>query len=300
MQGKSLAEEMRRGEFIVVVEYKPPRGADFTPVTDCGTTLGGHVHAILATESEDGPRMSSLAACVHLSRAGAVPMLQLSTRDLNRIALQATILGAASLGVGGVLCTVGRHQTLTTSTGAKGVFDVDAIQLLRVASIIKREGRLADGESTESPVDLLLGIDANPFADPIELYISTLAVAVEAGADFVITQPVFNLDRFNIWMSYVREQGLHRRACIIASVLPLTSTQEAIRLGEKYRNLDIRDEDIERISTAGEQRAAGVHLASETIRYVRRIEGIGGIHIMTGDDFGLAKAVLDASGLIGG
>ena len=293
----SLAEAIGNGKFVVTAECRPPRGADPARLKACASALGGMVSAICAPESEDGARLSSLAACGHLAAAGAEPALHLLTRDANRIGLQAEILGAASMGIKNFLCLTGRHQALTSSGTARGVFDLDPVQLLQVADKIRKEGVLADGQALDTPVQLTLGTDTNPFADPIELQVIGLEKAVNAGADFVITQPVFNFDRFDVWMTYVRERGIHQKTCMIASVLPLTSSQEAVKLAEKYSVLDIPDEVVERLDSAQDQGAAGVDLAVETIARMRKTEGVRGVHLMTGEDFELAKRVIEASGL---
>ena len=285
-----------RGEFVVTAECKPPCGAAVDRLKTCAATLGRAVHAISVPESEDGPRLSSLAACAHLAAAGVEPILHLLTRDLNRIALQSAILGASSLGIRNVLCLTGRHQTLTTSSSARGVFDLDQIQLLRVADGMRKEGRFADGRQMDSPIELLLGTDTNPFGDPMELQVLALEKAAAAGADFVMTQPVFNMNRFEEWMTLVRERGIHSRTCVIASVMPLTSRDEASALAESRRYLDIPAEIIERLDAA-DPRAAGIEMAVETVSRLRKCEGVRGIHLLTGEDVELAESLLKQTGL---
>lgn len=297
MSSTGLAKAIGNGQFVVTAECRPPRGVDPARLKACASAIGSMVNAICVPESEDGARMNSLAACGHIAAAGAEPVLHLLTRDSNRIGLQAEILGAASMGVKNMLCLVGRHQALTTSVTARGVFDIDPVQLLQIADRIRREGMLSDDQAIDTPIELTLGTDANPFADPSELQVIALEKAVKAGADFVITHPVFNFDRFNVWMTYVRERGIHQKTCIIASVLPFTGSQEAVKMAEKYSALDIPDEVVERLNSAQDQAAAGVHLATETIERLRKVEGVRGVHLMTGEDFELAKNVLTASGL---
>lgn len=292
-----FADVVSNGKFAVTTECTPPVGADPEPIKSFAAALAGSVSAVLASESEDGPRMSSLAACAHLMSAGAEPVLCLLTRDLNRIALQASILGAASMGVKNVLCLSGRHQALTSSVSARGVFDVDQVQLVRIADAMREEGKLADGRETGSPLPLVIGTDANPFADPIELQALATEKAVAAGADFVITCPVFNLDRMNAWVSHMRERGVTEQACIIASVMPLTSSREAVSLAEKYCHLDIGDDVVERLDAAQNKRDAGVHMAAETIGFLRKIPGIRGVHIAAGAGYKLAADVIAAAGL---
>jgi methylenetetrahydrofolate reductase (NADPH) len=290
-------EAIGNGKLVLTAECAPPRGAGSEGLAACAKALAAAVDAVCARESEDGVRLASLAACSHIAAAGAEPVMHLLTRDANRIALQSMLLGAASMGIKNVFCTTGRHQTLTTSRSARGVFDLDPVQLLQVADALRKEGRLTDGQVIDAPLDLVLGTDANPSADPPELQAIALQKAVDAGADFVITYPVFNLDRFNVWMSHARERGLDKRACIIASVMPVTSTQDAVRLAEKYPSLDIGDEVAERLDTASDQKAAGIHLAAETAKYMSKVDGVRGIHLMTGGDHELALEILKASGL---
>jgi methylenetetrahydrofolate reductase (NADPH) len=263
-----LAEAIESGRFVVTAECRPPRGAGAELFKSCVDALGSSVTAISAPESEDGVRQCSLAACAHLIAAGAEPILHLLTRDMNRIALQASILGAASMGIKNILCTSGRHQALTTSGSAKGVFDIDPIQLLQIADAMRKDGRLADGQTLDTPVDLLLGTDANPFAEPIELHLLTLERAVAAGADFIMTAPVFDLAKFEEWMEQVRK--LQQKACIIASVLPVISEDTT----DKFKYF-----------TPGPG-------AEEIVSGLRKIDGVRGIYLMNGDDFEGAKKLL--------
>lgn len=294
MAGTKLSKAAKNGRFIVTAECKPPRGPKTESIKACASALGKTVHAIAAPGSEDGVRLPSLAVCCQLSAADVEPILYLLTRDVNRIALQSAILGAASMGIGNIMCLSGRHQALTTSGSARGVFDVDPIQLLRIADGIRKEGKLADGQTIDAPIELLLGTDTNPFADPMELQIMALEAAVVAGADFVITQPVFNMDKFSQWMSSVRDRGIQSKTCIIASVMPLSSAQEAASLAEKFRYLDIPEDAIKKLESTG-----GTDIAVKTIEDLRKVDGVRGIHLMTGENFELAANILKTSGLSG-
>jgi len=285
-----LSKAVKSDQFVVTAECRPPQSAAPELLKKCAGAIGGMVDAVCASESEDGARLCSLAACNHLSSAGAEPVLHLLTRDMNRIALQSNILGAASMGVRNILCIAGRHQALTSSAAARGVFDIDPIQLLQIADSIRKDCKLADGTAIDSPVDLLLGTDTNPFADPTELQIMALERAAAAGADFVITQPVFNLKKFTEWMGLVRDRGIHSRVCIIASVMPISSASDAEQMREKYRYLDIPDDVVARMDATND-------LAVETIKAIRSVEGVRGINLMTGDNFELAAEILEASGL---
>jgi len=284
-----FVDAVRSGKFVITAQCMPPRGAGVDSLKACVSSPGGLVNAINVPECEDGVRMSALAACGHLIAAGAEPILHLLTRDMNRIALQAALLGAASMGVRSVLCTTGRHQALTSSRSARGVFDVDPIQLLRIADDMRKKAELADGQSIDGGVDFLLGTDTNPFCDPVELQVMTVEKAVAAGADFVITQPVFKLDKFNEWMQLIRDKGLHERTCIIASIMSLASAREAANAGSSRFELDDQLSDT----------ITDIDYASSTAKALKSTEGVRGICIMAGVDHGFARNVLAASGIAG-
>lgn len=252
----------------------PPAGADGAALAKSAEGLVGKVHAVVVSDG-DGLQMAGLAACVHLGAAGIEAVLELSTRDMNRIALQSTIIGAASLGVGSVVCTPGVHQALTQSKAARGVFDLDPIQLIRLA------------RNLNHGTELMIGTTTNPFSDPMELQVIGLEKAVRAGARFVITSPVFNMDRMNEWMELVRSRGLHEKVHIIAGVLPLETSDEALEMREKYRALDIPDMVVEKI---------GIDFAAQTAQELSKIDGIRGIHIYASGE-GRTEKVLSAAGL---
>ena len=306
--------------FIVAAECTPPRSANADGIKACVSSLADMVDAISVPECADGVRMSAIAACGHVIAAGAEPILHLLTRDMNRIALQAGVLGAVSMGVKSILCTAGRHHALTTSRSARGVFDVDPIQMVSIADGIRKRGELADGqqidsydgpsdgpndgpgvnsrtietneqiEPIDSQIDFLIGVDTNPFCEPVELQVMTLEKAAAAGADFVITQPVFRLEKFGEWMNLVRERKLHERMCIIASVMPLASAEQAKRLASHYSHLDITEDLIESLGST-----SGVQIACDTAKALKDIDGVRGICVTTE----LAKDVLSASGIAG-
>lgn len=264
----SFSQAVKNGEFLITAQCTPPQDSNTTSLESCAAALKDAVHALYVSESEDGVRLSSLAACSHLVKTGVEPIMALITRDENRIALQSSILGAASMGITNILCTSGRHQTLTSSGSAKGVYDLDPIQLLQMAK--------------DMPVEITLGTDTNPFAEPVELNVMVLKKAIKAGAELVITQPVFDIDKFNSWMDIVR--SIEKEIAIIASVLPIASAEQAASYSEIY---DIPDEVIKN---------AGAQQAADIVSSLKKIEGVRGIHIM-GDDFELASQVIKSGGV---
>lgn len=270
----SIASIIDAGGFTATAGVVPPNRANATSLIAAAEELKGAVNAVAVCDG-GGARMSGLAACVHLSGAGIEPILELTTRDMNRIALQSELLGAASLGVGAVICAPGVHQTLTESKTARGVFDIDHIQLLSTAGEVETDAKLLTGTVT------------NPFSDPIELQVLGLEKAVRAGAKFVITAPVFHIERFEEWMSIIRDRGLHEKIHLIAGVLPFENKDEALDIREKLRGVDIPDNVVEKID---------LNFTAEMIRTLSKIEGVRGIHIHPAGD-GRAKRVLDIAGI---
>ncbi len=297
MSERHLAKAIGNGDFVVTVEYLAPRGADGGELRSCATAVGGLAHGVCPAEGEDGIRLSGLAACSHLASAGAEPVLPLLTRDMNRIALQSVLLGAASLGITNILCLSGRHQTVMGSASARGVHDIDPIQLLRIADDLRKRGRLADGKEIGGLVDLTLGTVTNPFAEPSDLHLMTLEKAASAGADYVVTQPVFDIERFEAWMDTVREYGIDERICIIASVILLPSAEEACSLAEKCRHLSMPGEITEKLRNSADQRTTGMQIAVETTSRLRSTKGVRGINLIAGADYGTAAETLRAGGL---
>lgn len=269
-----ITNVVESGGFALTAGVVPPSGADSSSLKTAAQELVGRVQAVVVSDGGE-VSMAGLAACMHLSSAGMEPVLELSTRDMNRIALQSVLIGAASIGVSSVICSAGVHQTLTTSKAARGVFDLDPVQLIRTT------------HNMNHGTDLLIGTIVNPASDPMELQIIGLRKAVQAGARFVITAPIFNMDRMEKWMAMVRDEGLQDKVHIIAGVMPLETSDEALELREKYRAFDIPDKIVEKI---------GIDFAAETARSLAKVDGVRGIHIYAAGEGRTAK-VLDAAGL---
>jgi methylenetetrahydrofolate reductase (NADPH) len=274
MTTSKIANIIESGGFAVTAGIIPPEGPDTAAIAKAAEGLKGKVHAAIVSDGS-GVRMSGLAACVHLAAAGIEPVLELSTRDMNRIALESAVVGASSLGVGAVVCAAGVHQALTKSKAARGVFDIDPIQLLVAVNGLQNGAKP------------LAGMMTNPFSDPVELQVIGLQKAIKAGAKFVITAPVFNIEKFEKWMGIVCEKGLHQQIHIIAGVLPLESRDEALDLRERLRGIDIPDAVVEKIN---------LDFTAEMAKTLSKIEGVRGIHIFASGE-GAASRVLDAAGI---
>lgn len=285
-QQSRFAQAIEKGSFIVTAEFLPLATAD--PAANEKAIRALMKDGPLAANVADnpyGPVMSSLAGALALSQATIEPIYQLVTRDRNRIALQSDLLGAASLGIKNVLCLSGYHQTLTRSSEAGNAFDIDSIQLVAAITRMNEQGVLLDGTRIEGTFSMLVGAAANPYLTPLELNIMRVAKKVEAGARFLQTQPVFNIETFHQWLEAARKEGFTQKAAILAGVLPLESAAEAENLRNTLTDFSIPDEVIRRLQAAGDesaQKKEGLAICTEVIRKIRGMEGLRGIHLFSG------------------
>ncbi len=279
--GSRLEKILESGQFAVTAEAGPPKGSLPDAMRRKGELLKSSCDAINVTDNQAAVvRMSSLAGCLLLKETGAEPVLQMVVRDRNRLALQSDILGAAALGIRNVLCLAGDHQRLGNHPTAAGAYDIDPIQLIQMIKTLRDEHRVESGETISGDVPLYIGAVAHPFADPWELHMITLAKKIRAGADFIQTQAIYELPRFIAWMDKVREQGLHEKAHILASVLPIKSVEMARRMRSGVPGMRLPDELVERIERAADAKAEGVSICVEMIEQLKRVPGVHGIHIM--------------------
>jgi len=219
------------GRPILVTEMAPPDGSDLEAVRSCARRHAGGVNALGVSDNRDGVRMSALATASVVASEGVEPILHLVTRDRNRIALASECLGAHALGVRSLLCTTGTHQTLGSCRGARNVFDIDSIQLLQMCAEPTSSRAVLGGDGLQCAGSFCLGAVAAPFADPLELQVARLAKKATAGAKFLITQPVFDLERFETWWNEVTRVGIHERVAILAGVLPLPGAERRKGMG---------------------------------------------------------------------
>jgi methylenetetrahydrofolate reductase (NADPH) len=278
-----LKNVLLSGHFAVTAEAGPPKGADPETVRKKGRVLKGYVDSVNVTDNQTGVvRLSSLAACTLLKQEGLDPVLQMVTRDRNRIALQSDILGASALGIRNILCLSGDHQSFGNQPQAMGVFDLDSIQLIQTVRRMRDEGEIIGGETLTQPPELFVGAAANPFADPFFYRVIRLAKKVKAGAEFIQTQCIYNLERFKEWMNQVRDRGLHHRVFILGGITPLKSAKMAGYMQTQVAGMDIPEALVRRMQSvpAKEQRREGIKISLETIQALQEIEGVHGIHIM--------------------
>jgi len=278
-----LEKVLEKGEFAVTSECGPPRGADAEVIRKKGEILRDVVDSVNVTDNQTSVvRMSSAASCFILKGMGLDPVLQMVTRDRNRIAIQSDILGAAAVGINNILCLSGDHQVFGDHPKAKNVYDMDSIQLVHSVKKMRDEGKFIEGEEIKGVPKLFIGAACNPFADPFEIRVPRLAKKVWAGVDFIQTQCIYNLDKFEEWMKGVRDRGLHEKVYILAGVTPMKSVGMAKYMKNMVPGMDVPDEVIERLKgVPKEQRAEeGIKICIETIQKLKEIEGVSGVHIM--------------------
>jgi len=294
-----LQTTIRSGEPILVVEVAPPRGGDPAPLRAAAKRFAGRVHAIGVSDSRHGVSISALAAAGIIAAEGVEPIMHFVTRDRNRIALIADCLGAQALGVRNILCTSGTHQTLGICRPAKSVFDIDAVQLLdAIMRLADGSAVCADGFDGAGP--FCLGAVAAPFADPLEMQLMRLSKKIAAGARFLITQPVFDLDRLSTWWDQVTQRGIHEKAAILAGIQPLLDAEDAKSFAASRPFPMVPQAVLDKLSSAGDrkaQRAAGIEIALETIKQVSALKGLRGFQICADSDDDAVLEIIERAGL---
>jgi methylenetetrahydrofolate reductase (NADPH) len=289
--GGALRQRLAAGEFAVTAEIGPPRGADTAPVSRKAAALRGWVDAVNITDNQSAAvRLSSLAGSLTALAAGVEPVMQLTCRDRNRIALQSELLSAAALGVPNVVIMTGDHPRHGDHSDATPVFDLNSTQLLRVAADMRDRGRLMSGGELKPPPSWFLGAVENPPGragggpdgqDVAERATYRLASKIEAGAQFVQTQFVFDVPAFADWMKQLRDLGLHERCYILAGVGPIRSARALAHLAA-IPGVVIPDEVSDRLAAVApdEFRAAGEKLCAEIIAELAEVPGVAGVHVM--------------------
>jgi len=292
---------LSKGDFAVTAECGPPRGSDPGVISKKAELLKGCVDAVNVTDNQTAiVRMSSITACTHLLQNGLEPVMQMVTRDRNRIALQSDIMGAYSLGIKNILCLSGDHQTFGSQPDAMNVFDIDSIQLINAVRTMREEGKDMSGFELNRPPRMFIGAAANPFADPFEYRVIRLGKKIDAGVDFIQTQCVYNLDRFKEWIKIAREEGLTEKVHILAGVTPLKSAGMAKYMANKVAGMDVPETVIKRMAGVPKEKSTeeGIKICVETIATLREIKDVHGIHIMAIEWEEKVSEIVKSSGLL--
>jgi len=294
----NLQKVFESGRFAITAEIGPPMSGNAENVCVKARALKDVVDAANVTDNQTAiVRMSSIAASCLAQSEGVECVVQMTMRDRNRIAMQSDLLGAWALGLKNLLVLSGDHQTFGNHPGSKNVFDVDSIQFLQAVTRLQEEGVFMGGSECKDPPKFFLGATTNPFADPEELQLIRLEKKINAGAKFIQTQCVYDLERFDRFMEKVRERGLHERAYIQAGVF-VNKSQKSIEMTQLVAGMAVPDYYIKRFELADDMQEEGVVIAAELIDHIKNVKGISGIHIMAVGWEGIVPEIAKRTGLL--
>lgn len=293
----NLERALVEGRFVVTGELEPPKSADGDIVRKSARLLRDHVVAANITDNPTGVvRMSSIMCGILSLQEGMEPIVQLTCRDRNRMAMQSDALGSAALGIKNLLCLTGDHPTFGNHPQTKPVFDLDSIQATQMMRNMRDNKQFQNGEEMDVGPRLFIGAVENPFGNPLQFRSVRMAKKVRAGADFIQTQLVYNIERFKVWMAEVRDRGLHEQTYILAGVGPIRSARAAKFMRDNVPGMDVPDEIVGRMSGVDSKQARkeGTRICLEIIQQLREIEGVAGIHIMMAKESAVAQIIEDA------
>lgn len=295
----NLEKILEKGEFAVTAELGPPKSANAEEVRKKAQILKDYADAYNITDNQTAiVRMSSISAALIIKEIGLEPVIQIVCRDRNRIAIQSDILGASALGIKNVLCLSGDHQKFGNHPQAKNVFDIDSIQLINMLRKMRDEKKFLNNEEMNVEPRLYIGAAENPFADPFEFRVVRLAKKINAGTDFIQTQAVYDIDRFEKWMKMVRDRELDKKVHILAGIIPIKSAGMARYMRDSVPGVIVPDQIVERMKNASNGKEEGVKIAIEIIKQVREIEGVHGVHLMAVAWEEIVPTIIEKAGLL--
>jgi 5,10-methylenetetrahydrofolate reductase len=315
--GSNLERVLEAGEFAVTAELGPPMDCDGEVVLGKARLLRGCADAFNITDNQTAVvRLSSIAAAVLVMREGLEPVMQMTCRDRNRIAIQADILGAAALGIRNCLCIAGDHQAFSAAgrlkghPGAKNVYDVDSIQLVAILKGLRDDGQQQGGDPIEVRPPLFIGAAWTPMGEPIDYRPIRLRKKAAAGADFIQTQGVYDVEQFRDQMSEVVKMGLHEQTAILAGIIVPKSAAMLRYMDASVAGVSVPRPLIDRMNAAKEkagddkqqarlnQEEEGIRVTVELIEQVREIEGVRGVHIQAIEWEERVPEIVERAGLL--
>ena len=297
--GTNLEKVLESGKLAVPAEAGQPKGNSAGVVLKHGEVLRNCCDAVNVTDNQTAVvRMSSLAGSTLLKQQGVDPVMQIVVRDRNRLAIQSDILGAIALGIGNFLCLSGDHQKFGNHPTAKGVFDIDSIQLIQTLKKMRDEKKFLSGDDISGEVPIYIGAAANPFADPFEFRVARLAKKIKAGVDFIQTQAVYDVAKFARWMEMIRERGLDKQVHILAGVIPIKAAGMARYMRDYVPGVSVPDEIVTRMKGAESAKEEGLKIASEIIEQLKEMPGVHGIHIMAVNWEEAVPEIVEKAGLL--
>jgi 5,10-methylenetetrahydrofolate reductase len=296
--GSNLEKVLESGQFAVTAELGPPKGTGTKTILRKAEQLKGAVDAVNVTDNQTAiTRMCSLAVCSLVRQAGVEPVMQITCRDRNRIAIQADVLGAVALGVRNILCLSGDHQKFGNHPTSKNVYDIDSIQLIQILQGMRERHKFASGDDFSGEAPLFLGGAANPYADPYAYRVIRLGKKVKAGVDFIQTQAVFDVKKFEHFMQTVRDRGYDQQVNVLAGVIPVKSAAMARYMRDSVSGVSVPDDIVTRLEQATDVKEEGVKVCLEIIEQVRQIPGVKGIHIMAVGWEDMVPTIVQRAGL---
>ena len=276
----TLREKIESNKFIVCGEIGQPQSCDGDVIRSKSRHFKGYIDAVNITDNPSAVvKLSSIASAKILLDECVEPIMQMTCRDRNRLAIQSDLLGAAALGIKNILCLTGDYQTFGDHPEAKGVFDLDSIQLIATVANLNR-GYLLSGTEMKKPTEFLIGAAANPFGQPFEMRLIRLYKKIETGAKFIQTQPIFDMELFIKWVEKAVEMKLHERCAIFAGIMPVKSVKVLEYMKKEVPGVKINEEYIERLKNAGDSKEEGIKIAIEQIQTIKKLKGIRGVHLM--------------------
>ncbi|HOU29034.1 MAG TPA: methylenetetrahydrofolate reductase [Thermoleophilia bacterium] len=300
--GTNLEKILSEGKFAVTGECGPPKSADGSVIENKAKMLAGYVDAVNITDNQTAVvRISSIASGYTAMQNGVEPIVQMTCRDRNRLAMQADLLGAHTLGIHNCLCLTGDHLSFGNHPEARGVHDLDAINLIEMLRRMRDEKKFDCGEEMDVAPKFYIGCAENPFGDPFEFRAIRLKKKILAGADFMQTQCIFNIPKFKTWMEEVRAEGLHQEIKILAGITPLKGVGGARYMKNFVPGMDVPDEIVDRMAGVEKgpaSHAEGKKLAVEMIKELAEIEGVAGVHIMAVEWEEAVPDIVEAAGLL--
>ncbi len=281
--GSNLEKVLKAGHFAFTGECGPPKGANVEHLKEKFEHLRGMVDAVNVTDNQTAVvRMSSAAASAIMVANDIEPNFQMVCRDRNRLAMMADVLGVYSLGIKNMLCLSGDHQKFGNHPQAKNVYDIDSMQLIAMVKKMRDEGKFLNDEEIDEPPKMFIGAASNPFGDPYEFRIYRLANKIDAGADFIQTQCIYNMPRFRDFMKKAVDMGLTEKCYILAGVTPMKSAGMASYMSKFVPGMDVPEDLIKRLKGVekGKQAEEGIKFAIEQIEEFKEMEGVAGVHLM--------------------
>ena len=281
--GSNLEKILRDGKFAVTGELGPPRGSDPNVIKEKAAHLRGMVDSVNITDNQTAVvRMASWAASTLLIKEGLEPNYQMVCRDRNRIAMQSDILGAYALGIRNILCLSGDHQLFGDHPKSKKVFDIDSIQLISMVRQMRDEGKFLNGQDIAEPPKMFIGAASNPFGEPYEFWVHRLAKKIAAGADFIQTQCIYNMERFREFVKQANDMGLTEKVYLLAGVTPMKALGMARYMQKNVPGMDVPDWVIKRLQGVEKKKQGeeGIKICCEQIEEFKQMKGVSGIHLM--------------------